>query len=142
MRNRLMMLDCGAAAGLRPRLAQAADAADQGRPPPARCPAQGLADVGVAAGGEHRWRRSPLRAVPRPASGRGDLARMDTEHGALPLQCEQRRTSVIATQRYTATYYTGKLVVSGVFDSIPLNYRYDANVVLDHRRSRAIHLAR
>ncbi len=95
------------------------------KPAPPDVPSQGLADVGVRFGGED-----------------GDEARFeryrDLRPGAATLlewtqNTERYRFNAAASNigyrdsRYSGEYYTGKLVVSGVFDSIPLNYRYDAN---------------
>ncbi|HVG83124.1 MAG TPA: MtrB/PioB family outer membrane beta-barrel protein [Vicinamibacterales bacterium] len=95
------------------------------KPAPADVPSNGLADVGVRFGSDD-----------------GDEARFeryrDLRPGAATLfewtkHTDSYRFNAGASnvgyrdQRYSADYYTGKLAVSGVFDSIPLNYFYDAN---------------
>ena len=94
------------------------------KPAPPDVPSQGLFDVGVRFGDVD-----------------GDEARFeryrDLRPGAATLlewnrNTDQYRFNFGATnigyrdQRYAAEYYTGKLQVSGVFDSIPLNYQYDS----------------
>ena len=95
------------------------------KPAPPDVPVQGFADVGVRFGSDD-----------------GDEARFeryrDLRPGAATLlewtkNTDRYRFNAGATNigyrdsRYSADYYTGKLAVSGVFDSIPINYLYDAN---------------
>ena len=94
------------------------------KPAPPDVPSQGLFDVGARFGTDD-----------------GDEARFeryrDLRPGAATLlewnrNTDQYRFNFGAAnigyrdQRYAAEYYTGKLQVSGVFDSIPLNYQYDS----------------
>jgi MtrB/PioB family decaheme-associated outer membrane protein len=94
------------------------------KPAPPDVPTQGLLDVGVRFGDVD-----------------GDEARFeryrDLRPGAATLLDWTKRTDQFRfnfgasnigyrDQRYAADYDTGKLQVSGVYDSIPLNYLYDA----------------
>ena len=95
------------------------------KPTPPDIPTQGIADVGVRFGDTD-----------------GDNARFeryrDLRPGASTLlqwtkNTELYRFNAAASNvgyrdsRYTGEYYTGKFLVSGIFDSIPLNYFYDGN---------------
>ena len=122
MRNQTHSDARGAAAGLR-HLAQAQTPPT--KPAPPDVPSKGLADVGVRFGSDD-----------------GDEARFeryrDLRPGAATLfewtkNTDSYRFNAGASNigyrdsRYSADYYTGKLAVSGIFDSIPINYFYDAN---------------
>lgn len=94
------------------------------KPAPPDVPSQGLIDAGVRFGSDD-----------------GDEARFeryrDLRPGATTLiewakKTDQYRFTFGASnigyrdQRYSADYYSGKFQVSGIYDSIPLNYLYDA----------------
>jgi MtrB/PioB family decaheme-associated outer membrane protein len=94
------------------------------KPAPPDVPSQGLLDAGVRFGDTD-----------------GDEARLeryrDLRPGATTLltwtrNTERYRFGATASnigyrdQRYTADYYDDKVTVAGIFDSIPLNYLYDA----------------
>jgi MtrB/PioB family decaheme-associated outer membrane protein len=95
------------------------------KPAPPDVPSNGLADVGVRFGTDD-----------------GDEARFeryrDLRPGAATLfewtkNTDSYRFNAGASNigyrdsRYSGDYYSGKLAVSGIFDSIPINYLYDAN---------------
>ena len=130
MRNRLIVTTCGAAAGLRqpgagPDAAHQAGAAGRAR-------RRDSLDFGVRVGSddgdEARFER--YRDL-RP--GASTLLRVGQEHRAATGSTPAASNIGYRDQRYSADYYTGKLAVSGVFDSIPLNYLYDAPLVLEAR---------
>jgi len=95
------------------------------KPAPPDVPSQGFADVGARFG-----------------TTDGDEARFeryrDVRPGATTLlewtkNTDRYRFGAAASNvgyrdsRYTADYYTGNLEVKGIYDSIPINYFYDAN---------------
>jgi MtrB/PioB family decaheme-associated outer membrane protein len=94
------------------------------KPAPPDVPSQGLFDVGVrfgdTDGDEARFER--YRDL-RPGITSLLSIRKDTERyrfGAAASNVGYR------DQRYTADYYNHNLTISGLYDSIPLNYLYDA----------------
>ena len=97
------------------------------KPAPPDVPMNGLVDVGVRAGAtdgdEARFER--YQDLRPGASTMFDF----TKNTDTYLFGFKASNVGYRDQKYTADYYTGKLKVSGFFDSIPLNYLYDAPYV-------------